>query len=186
MKIPIAGWCLLLMLTGCTPNHSPDLTAQQAGRLTIQTEDNQRIPVEPISPHQNKDSILGTILKQKNAAVPYVQLGEQIHIQFGGTTPSEAVITDSILQKNGQDTYSKSSQDMMKLAVNQGSISFKIPSNSDACLSSDFQSYQPGRILRGFRLSYDMHGQKQEYLFVIRTDAALQAAAPALPSIPVK
>lgn len=151
---------LLLAVSSTACNHGTDLdvTARSG---------NQDIPVL----EENEQSFAPLVSSKEMEEIPYIQLGSDVTVTFGGPVPSAVQFEDVLLNMDGSPKYrTEPITDVNH--VHQGSrISFKLYTHPGVFLSSDSEDYLPGRTLRGFRLAFELDSQEFSYLLVLRTDA---------------
>ncbi|MDD4658004.1 MAG: hypothetical protein PHW26_03050 [Eubacteriales bacterium] len=152
---------LIAVATAC--NHegdNSDVTARSG---------NQDIPVLEENEHSFGPLVSGKELEE----IPYIQLGSDVTITFGGPVLSAVQfdIEDILLNMDGSPKYRKGLSASIDLVHHGNTVSFKLPTNPNAFLSSNSEDYLPGRTLRGFRLTFERDHQAFSYLLVLRTDA---------------
>lgn len=103
--------------------------------------------------------------------IPYIELGSTISIELG-EQPSDYVLQDFILNDDGTVKYTDNWTGEIDLKLKKGKGAFVLEVNPAAMLSSASATYEPGGVLRGFRLTCSFGiGNECEYAFVLRTDA---------------
>lgn len=107
--------------------------------------------------------------------IPYVKLGEKIEIIFRDKTPSKYELKDYILRENGTLKYNDPTIQPIPIKFNKNTASFILEPNLFVYLSSNSKDYEPGSTIRGFRLICNWANKKQEYAFIIKTDANKEA-----------
>jgi len=112
-------------------------------------------------------------LKDKAVNLPYVKLGESIQVTFHAKTtePGSYELLDYVLTEEGGVKYEKTEPTRAKMEFDKGTGSFTLKENMLIYASSNSKDYEPGAVLRGFRLLCEWDHEIQEVAFVTRTDA---------------
>ncbi|QSF43060.1 hypothetical protein [Paenibacillus tianjinensis] len=100
-----------------------------------------------------------------------MKLGESVQIQLEKGAPAVYELSDVLLSENGGYIYRMPEDKPIVMEFSSGSGSFVLKENMAAFLSSNTKDYEPGATIRGFKLTKQGGGEKQEYYFVLRTDA---------------
>lgn len=120
----------------------------------------------------DREDTFYTIMKEgSDIEVPYAHLGETIEIVFKGAAPDKYELRDYILREDGFVKYTEKEVVKIPIELVNGKASFELDMNWAALLSSNSKDYEPGGVLRGFRLICSWGENECEYGFVIRTDA---------------
>lgn len=123
-----------------------------------------------------------SIMGDAGHSIPYAPLGETIQVYFGTTAPEFYELTEHLLKKDGTLKYKENRLQITDLKFNNGTGSFVLSPNLMAYLSSNSRDYEKGAVIRGFRLICKWGDDaRQEYAFVIKTDASIQTYAAAEP-----
>ena len=142
--------------------------SHEAGNLSVTARSgNQDIPVL----EEDEQSFAPLVTGKELEEIPYIQLGSDVTVTFDGPVPSTVQFEDVVLNMDGSPKYRKGSNTIVDLVHQGNTVSFKLPTNPDAFLSSNSEDYLPGRTLRGFHLTFELDGQALSYLLVLRTDA---------------
>ena len=122
------------------------------------------------SSESENSNIFESIIKNTDLVIPYVKLGQEIKININGATPDTYELYDYILNDSGKLKYEKQTN---KISINfiDGQATFILNSNLWANLSSNIEDYEHGKTIRGFKLICSWANKKQEFAFIIRTDA---------------
>lgn len=152
---------LLLAVASTACNHD-------AANLDVNAQSgDQNIPVL----EGNEQSFAPLVSGKELEEIPYIQLGSDVTVTFGGPVPSAVQVEDVLLNRDGSSKYTTGPRAVDDLVQQGSSISFKLYPHPDAFLSSDSEDYLPGRTLRGLRLTFQLDSQEFSYLLVLRTDA---------------
>ncbi|MCI3926840.1 hypothetical protein MO973_42385 [Paenibacillus sp. TRM 82003] len=111
------------------------------------------------------------IVKESEGRFPYVALGEQIAIHRNEASNDTCELTDYILNKDGSVKYPKAVVASGSVAFVKGDGAFELRPSMTAHLSSDSKDYEPGAVIRGFKLACRSENRIREYDFILRTDA---------------
>jgi hypothetical protein len=112
------------------------------------------------------------LLEDLKVSIPYVKLGESVQIQLEKEGPAIYELRDVLLREDGGYKYKLPDDNPIVMEFRSGSGSFVLKENLSAFLSSNTKDYEPGAIIRGFKLTEQGDdGEKREYYFVLRTDA---------------
>jgi hypothetical protein len=112
-----------------------------------------------------------SIMDDPDLAIPYVKLGETIQIEFEDKALDSCELKDYILNKNGTLKFKQPNVEAIDIKFINGTGSFILHENMLAFASSDSMDYEPGAIIRGFRITCNWEDINQDYEFIIRTDA---------------
>lgn len=93
------------------------------------------------------------------------------YLHFSDTIPESIEMYDYVLQEDGTMKYSSLATESVSLELTDKVGSFKLKENLSSKLSSNSNDYEPGKLIRGFRLIGKWDEQLREYAFVIRSDA---------------
>lgn len=107
----------------------------------------------------------------KDGRVSYVNLGENIELNFAQDKPDTIRLRDYLLSAAGEIRYPSLPTKAVEFAVAPDNALFKLEQNMAAYLSSDSADYNHSNSFRGFHLICTWGGEVREYAFVIRTDA---------------
>ncbi|WP_315794081.1 hypothetical protein [Paenibacillus sp. BIC5C1] len=120
----------------------------------------------------NMDSFQ-SILKNSDSVVPYVKIGETISIKFDNqkSAPDSYELLDYVLTEKGELKYKQPDLTKLTMEFNSGTGSFTLPVNELTFASSNSEDYEPGAVLRGFRLLCKWKDTTQEISFIIKTDS---------------
>lgn len=102
-----------------------------------------------------------------------VELGTEITVEFLGGSPDSVTLRDEVLSADGRRKYDEKVTKASELAVRDGAISFSLEPHFAVYLSSSTEDYEPGAVIRGFKLSCSWGENECEYAFVLRTDPGL-------------
>ena len=105
--------------------------------------------------------------------ISYVPIGEEIVIKAENFETEEFSITDYILKENGEIRYDEKVAQTSVIPVNDGAVSFPLPSHFAAFLSSDSEDYKPGKTIRGFVVRAEIDDAPFAFAFILRTDAEM-------------
>jgi hypothetical protein len=119
-------------------------------------------------------SLFRAIMNDPAITIPYVKLGETVHISLH-PKPKSFEVRESILLTDGDFKYKRQPAQQQPVTLNfndnENEATFTLNENVFALLSSNSQDYQPSGTIRGFRLVCKWEDRTQEYAFVIKTDA---------------
>ncbi|MGF7047690.1 hypothetical protein J2T13_002195 [Paenibacillus sp. DS2015] len=120
----------------------------------------------------DREDTFHTSMKEKSVAdVPYLQLNQEIQIEFKGTAPDQFELREYIVDASGSIKYTEKETKSIPFKYYNNTPSFILGPNPAAALSSDSADYEPGATIRGFRLNCIWGDNESEYAFIIRTDA---------------
>ncbi len=166
---------ILIALTACSFSNRTDEPASSS--ITV-TADGSNIPaiIHIINERQTGNISEGApfkaILEDSEVSIPYVKLGESVQIQLEKGASAVYELTDVLLREDGGYKYKMPDDKPLVIEFSSGSGSFVLKENIAAFLSSNTKDYEPGAIIRGFKLTEQGDGgEKREYYFVLRTDA---------------
>ncbi|MBE9917791.1 hypothetical protein G8C92_27705 [Paenibacillus donghaensis] len=171
------GLTLLITVTACGDDNNSAKAVTGTSPIEVKAN-NQDIHTVMISKtvekpdYGNMDSFQ-SILKNNAADLPYVKLGEKIQVKFHDQTnePDSYELIDYVLTEEGKMKYAGAELIRPEMEFDKGTASFILKENMLAYASSDSKDYEPGAVLRGFRLLCKWNNDTQEVTFVIRTDA---------------
>ena len=103
--------------------------------------------------------------------IPYIQLGENIEIDFKGKSPEKYELRDYVLKDSGSLKYSDRVTGIVPIDFENETASITLKANMAAMLSSHSKDYEKGATIRGFQLICSWADNRCEYMFVIRSDA---------------
>ena len=172
----------LLVLPGCgTPdsntNGETSNTTMLSPQVSIIAGDIDITPIVKSNVLSMKEDVNNTklfqsIVSDKKINIPYVKLGETVQIKFKNNLINTCKLEDYILKEDGTLKYKKESIKTTDINFSNGVGSFILNENLFANFSSDSKDYEPGKIIRGFKLISDSVDNKQrEYVFIVKTDA---------------
>lgn len=120
----------------------------------------------------DREDTFHTIMKKTSAVeLPYIQLGETIQIVFRGTAPGTIKLKDYILRENGDLKYAEKVAKEIPIELKNAKATFKLDAHMASFLSSHTKDYEPGKTIRGLRLTCGWGDNECEYGFIIRTDS---------------
>ncbi len=165
----------LCALTACSfSNHKDELATSS---ITV-AAGGSNIPAilqilnEGQTANTSEEALFKAILEDSEVSIPYVKLGESVQIQLDKEAPAAYELTDVLLREDGGYKYKMPADKPIVIEFNSGSGSFVLKENISVFLSSNTRDYEPGAIIRGFKLTEQGDdGEKREYYFVLRTDA---------------
>ncbi|MDU4697726.1 MAG: hypothetical protein E6Y08_18125 [Paenibacillus sp.] len=167
---------LLLTITACS-DHAPSAKSVGALKDVVVTADHQEIQTVRVSPNVGKPdyedmSSFRTLMEMHAPALPYIHIGEPIQIEFlhQTTEPDSYELIDYVLTEEGGMRYKIPEPIKPRVEFNQGTATFTLEENFLVYASSASVDYEPGAVLRGFRLLCTWGDKTQEVAFVIRTD----------------
>ena len=110
-------------------------------------------------------------------AIPYVDLGSWITVQFrNGTMPDYLIVEDSVLDENGAKMYEAVNYTSEDVVIEQNQMRFFLKPNMNALYSTDPDTYKNGGVTRGIRLKCEWrNGSKSEYAWIFKTDAVFDS-----------
>ncbi|GGO09423.1 hypothetical protein [Saccharibacillus kuerlensis] len=114
-------------------------------------------------------AVFERIIHKESAQTPYVALKQKIFIVLPDSSSTSYKIQDLILNEDGTSKYEDSVPYPLQAQVRDGIVSFTIPPHSLASYSSDATDYEPGGLIRGFKLMSEENDEV--FAFVVRTDA---------------
>lgn len=156
----VAVILLLLIATSTACNGGANLD------VTVQS-DNQTISVL----EENEQTFTSLLAGKDLEEIPYVQLGADVIVSSSGTFPRSVQVEDILLNLDGSPKF-KEEMDIVVDHVYEGDeISFELKMHPAIFFSSNSEDYLPGRVVHGFRLTYEVDNQEVSYVFVLRTDA---------------
>lgn len=120
---------------------------------------------------KDDSSLFQSIIADKNVTIPYVKIGEVVSINFGEIPTDQFVLYDYVLNEDGSIKFSSLATETVPIHVSENVGTFKLNENLSSNFSSNSKDYEPGNLLRGFRLITTFGDKQQEYAFVIKSDA---------------
>jgi hypothetical protein len=173
-KTYVVSFCLaiLFVIAACTnenENNTKSLSeiAVKAGETEIQYV----VKSQDTGSVGSKESVsFESAMSKVDAAVPYVELGETIHIEMKDKKSNAYELLDYILKEDGTLKYKPLPTNTKTIEFDKGKGSFVLNENIWTSLSSQFNDYEPGATIRGFRL-INKEDKTKEYTFIVRTDA---------------
>lgn len=181
MKRTISVTLVLMLILAITACSNRALSAQSAGILNDVevTANHQEIHTVKVSPNMGKPdyedmSSFRTIMEIHASDLPYIHIGEPIQIEFlhQTTVPDSYELIDYVLTREGEMKYKIPEPIKPKVEFDQGTATFTLDENFLVYASSASEDYEPGAIIRGFRLVCTWGDNTQEVAFVIRTDVS--------------
>lgn len=166
------------MLSACSGINSGtssqrDKNIKNSSEIIVKAGNNDITAIVKSSNINQSDSsdtgMFQSIMKDKDISIPYIKLGETIQINMKNEVTDTYQLKDSILNDDGTLKYEKTTIKSTEIKFDKGVGSFDLNENLWANLSSDSADYEPGRVIRGFRLV--CQDEKKEYAFIVRTDA---------------
>jgi hypothetical protein len=150
---------LIAIATGCNNDGESLSVKARSGKQEI------------LVPKENEQSFASLLAGKELTDIPYIKLGSKV-TTFGGQDlrRAEFNIEDILLAMDGRPKY-KGVNTSIDLKHRGNKVSFKLPVNPSAFLSSNSEDYLPGKTLRGFRLTYQLDNETYSSIFVLRTDA---------------
>lgn len=177
-SIKVASLILVLFITTCTlsacsseekkeGNHTPDIEIK-AGNIDLM----DTVKSKNITTFDKEDtSLFESIMNDAAATIPYIQIGETMTIHFSDTFPESYELYDYVLQKDGTMKYSWLATESVSLESMDKVVSFQLKENLSSKFSSNSDDYEPGKLIRGFRLIGKWGEHLREYAFLIKSDA---------------
>ncbi len=172
----------LLVFSGCgtsdsNTNGETSNTTMLSPQVSIMAGDIDITPIVKSNVLSMKEDVNNTklfqsIVSDKKINIPYVKLGETVQIKFKNNIINTCKLEDYILKEDGTLKYKKESIKTTDINFSNGVGTFILNENLFANFSSDSKDYEPGKIIRGFKLISDSIDNKQrEYVFIVKTDA---------------
>ncbi|GAB1158447.1 hypothetical protein YWY31_44720 [Paenibacillus illinoisensis] len=179
-KITLYALCLTLsiVMTACAGKDK--LANNSAANLSdIEIKVNNKKITSTIIPTSIKESddldmsSFESIMNNPDSVLPYVKIGETVSMKFDNqkSVPDSYELLDYVLTDQGRVKYKQPELTKIPMDFNNGTGSFVLPENLLTYASSDSQDYEPGTVLRGFRLVAKWGSTTQEIVFIIKTDA---------------
>ncbi|MBY0010700.1 hypothetical protein [Paenibacillus typhae] len=166
---------VLFLLTACS---AWDQEEDPTGKAVTVLADGTAIPLavraagDGQTDREHREEQYQALVEQiEPGDIPYIQLGEQIEVHLAEEDDADYELTDVILLPDGSYKYKMPDNGPQMVGISGGAGSFELGINPAAFLSSSTSDYEPGAILRGFRLSGMNGGELQDIYFVLRTDA---------------
>lgn len=104
----------------------------------------------------------------------YVPDKKEISIKFNEEIPKDIHLLEYIIDENGNYKYSTDEvEKSIDVSMNGDKASFKLEPNMATLFSSDSTDYDKGAVIKGYRMVCEWKDRKSEYLFVIKSDAAV-------------
>lgn len=100
----------------------------------------------------------------------YLKLNSTIRIAQRNQ-PDMVEIEDRMLREDGTAKYTELAVQKLDYRWENGEIRFVLPFSPSAMLSSNSRDYDPGRSIRGIRVTCAWKYKTLSYVFVVRTDA---------------
>ncbi|WP_405168448.1 hypothetical protein [Paenibacillus sp. FSL H3-0286] len=170
--IAVLSFVLLLVLTICdreevSSTAMPEITIHMDGKVIQSQTLSREVGIEL----DDESALFQAQMKDSAASIPYVKLGETIHIDFDDKAPDTYEVKDYILDDEGRLKYDERMAKPLNIEFADRKATFKLESNLAAFLSSNSKDYEPGATIRGFHLTGKWADQTKDILFVVRTDA---------------
>lgn len=102
--------------------------------------------------------------------IPHVSIGDEVVITLKNFDTEEFTIYDDLLTDQGKFLYTDKASNVFSIKPENGEVRFEIPPNLSLFLSSNSDSYQPGRVFRAFTLRAEIHESDFAFAFVVRTN----------------
>ena len=117
----------------------------------------------------DREDTFKTILKDSSDnEIPYIKISSIAKINFFNNPPSELIISDILIDENGNQLYSDKEIISIPIELKNGIGLFEIKNHWASGLSSYFVEGKTN--IRGFRLIATWGQNECEYAFIIRTD----------------
>lgn len=161
---------LLLIITACKDDPHPIDVEVTANHQEIHTV---MVSQDVGEPDYEEMSSFRTLMELHASDLPYIPIGEPIQIEFlkQTTEPDSYELIDYVLSEEGEMRYKIPETIKPRVGFDRGTVSFTLEENFLVYASSASGDYEPGAVLRGFRLVSTWGDKTQEVAFVIRTDA---------------
>lgn len=101
--------------------------------------------------------------------IPYYEIGKTIEVRFSSNPPDNLVITESLIDENGNLKYTDKETKEIPVELKSGKCSFEIAQHSASGLSSYHEESK--KDIHGFRLTARWGENVCQYVFCIKTDA---------------
>lgn len=102
--------------------------------------------------------------------LPYVELGDEVIIKLDNFEAKSVSIVEDLLNQEGKFLYDEKSALVHDVTLEDGVITFELPSNPAVHLSSNSDSYLPGYVIRAFVIRAEVGRSEFAFAFVIRTN----------------
>ena len=103
-------------------------------------------------------------------SIPYVELGDEVVIEFENFEATDVQFTDVILDREGQYRYGEQSDMTFGLKAVSGKLKYELPSNPAVHLSSNSDDYLPGHVIRACLIRTEINDSDFVFAFVVRTN----------------
>lgn len=167
--------CFLLLLVLATTfvgaAEAPPLSVS-AGDIAIPLVEAERLDVE----RYDAETVFFDVPAMED--IPYVALGTPVEILCHEAAPRDIAIYENVITQEGSFRYAQAPGDVGDFAFvyENGRISFDLPTNFYAFLSSNLEDYAQGSLLRGFILQCTIEDVPREFRFIIRSDTGFAGA----------
>lgn len=122
--------------------------------------------------YDREDTFIYYMKDKEKEDLLYIPLEEEINIKFKGSTPTRIEMIDVILSEDGKLRYDKSLSSISHLEIKKKEANFILTMNGAAFLSTQYEDFKEGGVIRGIRINCGKGPNSWEYAFVIRTDAS--------------
>lgn len=167
---------LVIMLSACSSQKVEDkLSITDRTSITIKAGNTDLTNIlkkkeGKKSVREDDSSLFESIIADENIIIPYVKIGEVVTIDFGDIPSDNYVLYDYVLNEDGTIKYSSLATQTVTIQVSNNLGTFKLNENLSSKFSSNSKDYEPGNLLRGFRLITIFGDKQEEYAFVIKSD----------------
>ncbi|MBD8497346.1 hypothetical protein [Paenibacillus arenosi] len=117
-----------------------------------------------------------SLIQDTSKTIPYIKLGEKIQIDLKNNAPRSSELKEYLLRNDGTLKYKEETAKTIDLAFQDGNGSFMLEENIASFLSSNTQDYEEGATLRGFHFVGEWDNRKEEFVFVVKTDATKKSS----------
>lgn len=123
---------------------------------------------------ENEENFTNIMVSKSLEDLVYIKNKETVLVEFNGKNPDTISMTEHILNENGSPKFATETKGkIIDVTLEKSKASFKIGSNFATSLSSNGNDFNPGAIIKGYRLVCDWGESESKYFFVIRGDAAI-------------
>ncbi len=160
---------IILSLVSCNDD-TTNKSSNQPPKISIVSGDtNIDYAVGMNSWNDSKDTF-DTIMKEDSKKLKYINLNEEININFNGDPPDTVKLYDNILDDKGKIKYWIPEIKEIPIEVVDGKCKFILDVNYAVAFSSNLDDYKPGAAIRGFKLICTWAENECEYGFIVRSD----------------
>ena len=132
-------------------------------------QDQDQTKISALKVEENDTALFERLISEKPSDLPYVELEQKISVALPDSSASRYHVQDIILNENGTSKFTSRAPLPMTAEAQEGIVTLTVLINPMATYSSDSADYEPGNVIRGFKLTSE--DNNEVFAFVLRTDA---------------